>query len=146
MEDLIDLFRKIDLLDMKKYLNRFVAAKADTDLLALTTIHEIYLLLLAGLEQPTPTQVAEVLHVSKPAVTSMIGKLERLELIQKVRSKEDKRTYIIELGPKGERLYRIDQEYNDLIFSRIWERLSKEEQRVWRKILNIVVEVMEELD
>lgn len=141
---MLALLEKFRLLDWKHYLQRFVAAERDGDLLQLSTVHEMYLLLLAGLERPTPSQVAETLHVTRPAVSAMVRKLAAPQFIQKVGDPADRRTYRIHLGPKGQELYNIDERYYLAIFARVYERLSDAERQALRRVMEVAVDVMME--
>ena len=49
-------------------------------------------------------QVAERVHLSKPTLTSITDRLVAHELIERIRSDEDKRRVIVSLTPKGRAL------------------------------------------
>jgi DNA-binding MarR family transcriptional regulator len=60
-----------------------------------------YLTTIYYMGNPNFSQVAEVLELSKPAITAMIRKLTGMGLLKKVQSLEDKRFYNIIVTEKG---------------------------------------------
>ena len=98
-----------------------------------------YLTVIYSLETPTFGAVAEALHVTKPAVSSMIKKLSNLGLVEKVQDENDKRKYYVILSAKGENMVRGDYNIYQSITKNIKEIVSDEEQYL------MIQKTMEEL-
>ena len=47
------------------------------------------------------TDVSDVLSVTKPAVTNLADQLEKEKLISRIPHPEDRRSYLLEIQPKG---------------------------------------------
>ncbi|MDF2878901.1 MAG: transcriptional regulator, MarR/EmrR family protein [Clostridia bacterium] len=78
-----------------------------------------YLTTIYHLGKPNFSQVAEALNFTKPAISAMIGKLIKMELIEKEQSQEDRRIYYISLTSKGKQIVEGDEalyaEFDSLI-------------------------------
>ncbi len=98
-----------------------------------------YLTVIFSLESPTFGAVAEALHVTKPAVSSMIKKLTNLGLVEKVQDENDKRKFYVVLSAKGENIVRGDYSMYQTITKNIKEIVSDEEQYL------MIQKTMEEL-
>ncbi|MEK5108793.1 MarR family transcriptional regulator [Cytobacillus sp. FSL K6-0129] len=81
-------------------------SKAFTNLLTENELlHQNQLVLLLQLKingMMKITEIAEIFSVTPGAITSMVDKLEKLSLIQRVRELEDRRVVNIMLTPEGE--------------------------------------------
>jgi DNA-binding MarR family transcriptional regulator len=67
------------------------------------SLRQIYILdIIQGLQNPTPTQLARELKISKPSVSAAIDRLETAGYIRKVDSDEDRRSYHLHLTQKGQ--------------------------------------------
>ena len=62
-----------------------------------------YLDAIHHLENPTPSELARRLQISKPSVTAAIDRLTEAGYIRKVQSDEDRRSYHLHLTEKGQR-------------------------------------------
>ena len=62
-----------------------------------------YLDAIHHLENPTPSELARRLQISKPSVTAAIDRLTEAGYIRKVQSDEDRRSYHLHLTEKGHR-------------------------------------------
>jgi MarR family transcriptional regulator for hemolysin len=49
----------------------------------------------------SPSQMAEILQVTPPMVTKIIGKLSHFQLVERLDNKTDKRAVVIRLTPQG---------------------------------------------
>ena len=58
--------------------------------------------IIQGLQNPTPTELAHELKISKPSVSAAIDRLETAGYIRKVDSDEDRRSYHLHLTQKGQ--------------------------------------------
>lgn len=62
----------------------------------------VYLEMIQHLENPTPTELARKLKISKPSASAAIDRLETAGYIRKVDSDDDRRSYHLHLTPKGQ--------------------------------------------
>lgn len=96
------------------------------------------------LREPTITEIAHRLNVTKASVTAGINKLVKGGYVMKTRSNEDKRVFHISLTRAGERLVQLKhqalRDYEEFIL----EALSDEESRQFHAILAKLVTLFEE--
>lgn len=52
------------------------------------------------------TEISGKLHISKPAVTNLVDRLEENKFLKRVPHSEDRRISLIQIEPKGEKLVR----------------------------------------
>ena len=78
------------------------------------------------LDQPTITELAEQLDITKPSVTAGVNKLVTLGYVRKIPSTEDKRVVHIELTTAAKTLvsakYHALQQYGDFIRSALTDQ------------------------
>lgn len=60
-----------------------------------------YLTAIYHLNEPNLGTVASELHLTKPAISALVKRLEHHALIEKTQSQEDKRIFTLKLTPKG---------------------------------------------
>jgi len=109
--------------------------------LQLTLSQYFYLRAIGNNSEPTPGALADMLGVSRPTVTAMLAKLERLGFLTKKRSTRDKRVFRIILTKKGERISKADHAaYTDLL-----ELLDKRLDDKEKAMLESLMEKMADL-
>lgn len=95
----------------------------------------LYLDLIDLIPDCTASRLAEILHVSKPAVTIKVNELEKLGLIEKSRSATDKRVFYLRVnGPLVEE-YRAYDESLRRALAAIQEKYSQSDIDVFCKVL-----------
>lgn len=95
-------------MDLKKMVNRFYLDMVINELQLANYNHYqhvtynslLYLDIIAYKEKCTVSYIAEVLHVAKSAVTLKIKELEKLGLVVKKQSQQDKRVYYLYVNEK----------------------------------------------
>jgi DNA-binding MarR family transcriptional regulator len=87
----------------------------------------IYLDLIARLGNPTPTELARALEVSKPTVSVAIDHLEEAGYVRKVQSDEDRRSYHLHLSEKGEQFSRTHANVHRAIVQMLTAGLDESE-------------------
>ncbi len=99
----------------------------------------LYLETIAQLEQPTFSDLADQLEVSRPSVSAVIRKLKQNGYVRKIQSPEDGRVYHILLTPKGQALSAMHDNIHRILAERLMSNLSKDETEqlaaLLRKIL-----------
>lgn len=122
------LIEFVDTLDQSlKTLQRQVGLGSGFSTLTISQLH--YIDAIARLGEPTITEIAEVLKITKASVTGGINKLTALDFVQKTRSKADRRVIHVRLTQAAQELvearFRALHEYGQFIQS----ALSEEEAR-----------------
>jgi DNA-binding MarR family transcriptional regulator len=100
------------------------------------TVHQLqYLDAINDLENPTITELAKKLHITKASVTVGVNKLIKMGFVSKTQSKADKRVFHVSLKESGRQFaaakYQALQDYGKFIKS----ALSKEEAKQFEAIL-----------
>jgi DNA-binding MarR family transcriptional regulator len=140
MEELLLAF--IDTLDLS--LKKLRKQVGDSSGFAKLTIHQLqYIDAIGALGQPTLTELAEKLQITKASVTNGINKLISLGFVTKHQSNEDKRVYHVNLSADGlqivEAKYQALRDYGEFIRS----ALNAEEARQFELILAKLVQLFE---
>ena len=99
----------------------------------------LYVETIARLENPTFSELAEALSVSKPSVTALVHKLIRMGYLKKIQSQEDRRVYHINLAEKGLRFTEMHANVHRLMAERLTARLDGEQISQLAALLKTVV-------
>ncbi|OGW87249.1 MAG: hypothetical protein A3C35_07095 [Omnitrophica bacterium RIFCSPHIGHO2_02_FULL_46_11] len=79
---------------------------------------------------PVPmTHLSKYLHISKPAVTNLVDRLEESKCLKRTPHPKDRRIYLLKLEPKGEKLVRKTQAYMLRILLKTLEQFNVREQK-----------------
>ncbi len=102
--------------------------------------HGSILHLLYAKESVTMKEIADFIHKTKPTVTVLINKLEKLGFVYRQKSELDSRIVYIKLTQKGEELKPIFDDVSNILNEKVYKDLSKEEsqtvERILQKVLN----------
>jgi len=94
------------------------------------SLRQIYILdIIQSLQNPTPTELAHELKISKPSVSAAIDRLETAGYIRKVDSDEDRRSYHLHLTQKGQVFSQAHDETHRHLAQFITRNLEAEEVR-----------------
>ncbi|GGD16399.1 MarR family winged helix-turn-helix transcriptional regulator [Pontibacillus salipaludis] len=93
----------------------------------LSSTVEVLLMAVIRMGNPTSSQLAEKLSITKSAVSQMISKLEEDEFIVKHADPDDKRVQRIGLGHKGEAYAKDLEQYDNYVYHLFANSLSDEE-------------------
>lgn len=86
-----------------------------------------YIKMLNKEEGSTISEIAEKLSLSKPSVTEMIKKFQKMDLVYKEGCVHDKRIQYIKLTDKGLNIANIEKLTVDFLATQLEERLSEED-------------------
>lgn len=103
----------------------------------------IYLDLIGRLSNPTPTELARALQVSKPTVSVAINHLEEAGYVRKVQSDEDRRSYHLHLSEKGEQFSRAHANVHRAIAQMITTGLDEAEVEQLTRLMGKVLRHLE---
>ena len=101
--------------------------------LSSTQIHHIDLIY--HKHNPTLTELAKTLKVTKPTVTNSIEKLEKLELVFKIQSDEDRRIQHLHLTKKGMEIAKLHDRFHIVFTEKLVSNLNNEEIKQLSAIL-----------
>lgn len=121
-------------------LKNFLGDIGDSTGFSKLTVHQLqYIEAINELGEPTITEIAARLNITKASVTAGINKLLRLGYVTKTHSCQDRRVVYVKLTEAGELLveakYQTLKDYAALIRS----ALSEDEARIFEEILSRLV-------
>ena len=95
----------------------------------------------------TASKIAELLHVSNPAVTLKVNELIRQGLVTKTVDSRDKRRNLLSVNEEVIPQYKIYRRQDNEVIRRITDHYTPEEIRKFCEMLNIISDInFEELD
>ncbi|MDR2962054.1 MAG: MarR family transcriptional regulator [Bacteroidales bacterium] len=106
----------------------------------LTATQFHYLEIIGELENPTLTELATVMKLTKPSVTATIDRLIIKGLVRKVHSDIDKRSSHLHLTEIGEQINKRHDFAHDFVIGLIAKRLSQEEIKSFTAFLDKITE------
>lgn len=105
-----------------------------TDYYYLTTIY--------NMDNPNLGQVAEKLKLTKPAISALVKRLIKNDLIEKIQSSEDGRIYYLKVTEKGIKIIEGDNAIYSKFTNLIGEVISKEQLKEFDCLLGEVVKLL----
>lgn len=114
-------------------------AKEQFNLSSLTLTQMHYLEAINHLENPTITELAHELKLSKPTVTVALDKLIEKECVIKVKSDEDRRSAHVHLAEKGKLINQMHDYAHKRISESIQNKLSSNELDQLIMLLNKIL-------
>lgn len=96
------------------------------------------------MEHPNFGDVAKALNLTKPAVSALIKRLMRHELIEKIQCKEDKRIFYLSLTEKGKAMIEGDHEIFSRLESAIRTTVNTDQLQALDGLLNVVVSLLDD--
>ena len=107
---------------------------------SLTTVETYCMETIQALGQPTVNEFATFAGISPPNAAYKVASLIRKGYLQKVRSKNDRREYHLQVTDKYLEYYNIGNGYVLEVMERVRERFSPEECRQLERMLRIIGE------
>jgi len=99
---------------------------------------------IAGAEEVTITELANIMGVSPPSASVMVDRLKEKGIIVRERSRKDRRKVVVRLTDKVcEQMNRVHQGIFDS-FIELVEKIGPETARKWCEVLSAVKAVLEE--
>jgi len=126
--------RLFDLYD-EKCEKKLKSKLSATNLNHLTFSHYEYLHHIHTLDQPTLSELANHLSLSKPSVTVMVNKLLKEGLLEKVQDNQDKRVFHVKLSELGYQVVMLERQSFYEVTDVIMSKLSTEEQEILLKLI-----------
>jgi len=98
------------------------------ELASLTPRQERCIEVIAEENNPTLSEISNLLGISKPSVSALLEKLERRVYLRRVRSDQDRRTAHVHLTPKGEVAANLHRDQHRRISELLMENLTQKER------------------
>lgn len=111
----------------------------NSDLVSLSRKQIYYLDIINQMKNPTLSEIADKLGLSKPSVTVFVDKLTKDGYLVKVKSDADRRVSHIHLGPNGEMIANLHNTVHDHIERFLTQSLDFEEIEQLTAILSKAV-------
>ena len=89
----------------------------------------------------TATRIAELLHVSKPAVTLKINELIRQGLVTKMQDPNDRRKNYLSVNEEAIPKYKVYRRQDDDAIQRITKKYSEDDIRKFCEMLDIISDI-----
>ena len=118
-----DHFREIQVKFSRFYAH--VLNKADISISQYALLNQ-----LTNSKEMPMTEVGEKLHITKPAVTHLVDRLEKFKLLKRVEHPTDRRVFLIKISPKGRRVTRQIQSDVLKIVSKALNQFKANEQKI----------------
>jgi DNA-binding MarR family transcriptional regulator len=99
----------------------------------------LHLETITQLGQPTFSELASKLAITKPSVTAIVKKLRNMGYVKKVQSQEDLRVYHIVLTPKGKQFTEMHDRTHRLLAERLAQNLNEQEIHQMAVLLKKVI-------
>ena len=133
-----------DLKEAVKYLTILVEEILDDTLnrydIKDITHHQLnYLKVIIRMKNPTISELASELKLTKPTVTVMIDKLVAKGYVKKVKSDEDRRCSHLHIDNKGEQINDILDNVHEELAGKISRKLNETETRILMELLKKIV-------
>jgi len=100
---------------------------------------------LIGRRTMSMTEVSSHLHVSKPAVTNLVDRLEENGYLKRLAHPEDRRVFLLEVEAKGERVVRSMQARGLELLLKVFDQFNTKEQKVISSFYQLLSEKMDEM-
>jgi len=110
--------------------------KSESDLKSLTARQLYCLELIREMENPSLSELAERMNISKASMSVMIERLERNILIYKVASDKDRRIAHVHLTEAGERAASLHKDLHNRIAELLTGEMTESEKEILIVLLN----------
>jgi DNA-binding MarR family transcriptional regulator len=104
----------------------------------------LYLRKIYSLGNPTMSELAKAMEVSKPSSSNMVSKMAEKGLVETRASPKDGRVCLLELTDKGRKVIEIENGADMKFFEKVREILDEEELEVLEKIFGKIAAGLEE--
>lgn len=108
--------------------------------LTLTQMH--YLETINHLKNPSITELAQEMNLTKPTITVIIDRFIEKELVVKVKSDDDKRSTHLHLTEKGKQINQMHDHAHRILASSMTKKLTLTEKNILIELLEKVVSGM----
>jgi DNA-binding MarR family transcriptional regulator len=108
------------------------------------TLPQYYVLVALAQEGELPmNQLAKRLHITKPAITNLVNKLEKEHLLVRKHDPRDRRMLPVALTAKGEQTVKSIQKVFIDFIGRTFSRIPENDRLIIKRFYQILIEEME---
>ncbi|MEM1135827.1 MAG: MarR family transcriptional regulator [Bacteroidota bacterium] len=132
------LFEIIDFISNSTKDNK-EAVLSEDEFSKLTIKQYFYMDLISRLKDPTFTELAEKLQITKPSVSAIVNKLIDKGYIKKIQSEDDQRSYHLHLSDKGKTLIEAENKIYRAFSLHIRNTLNEGEQEQFIHIMKKIL-------
>ena len=90
------------------------------------------------------TAASARMHISKPAVTSLVDRLEKKKCLRRINDVNDRRVSILKILPRGEKMVREMQEKMLVFFLQTLDQLTPKERKTIIRFYRILTQTVYE--
>lgn len=90
------------------------------------------------------TEVSEKLHITKPAVTHLVDRLEKNKFLKRLPHSSDRRISLLQVQPKGTRIVRDTQSYVLRFLLRTLDELNSQERKAVSRFYSLLSQTLDE--
>lgn len=98
---------------------------------------------LAALGPVSMTLVSKKLHISKPAVTNLVDRLEQNRCLKRLAHPKDRRIYLLQIQPKGKKIVRKIQAHVLAILLQTLAQFSAKDKKTITQFYKLLSQQME---
>lgn len=91
------------------------------------------------------TETSCKLHVSKPAITNLVDRLEQKKLLKRIPHPKDRRIYLLEIQPKGEKIVRDIQAQVLTLLLKTLDQLNTAERKSVIRFYALISKTLDEM-
>ena len=135
------LFEIIDFISNSTKENK-EAVLSEDEFSKLTIKQYFYLDLISRLKEPTFTDLAEALKITKPSVSAIVNKLIDKGYIHKEQSEDDQRSYNLHLTDKGKTIIEAENKIYRAFSLHIRTTLNEAEQEQFVHIMKKILKTL----
>lgn len=106
--------------------------------ISIKDLHMIHTISIKG--NPSVSEIAKILFISKQATAKRVNKLEKLGYIQKTINKQDKRSVKVTLTHKGKLLCRLHNHAHNEYIKSLLQDCSPNDKKTLDNIINHIIE------
>lgn len=103
-----------------------------------------YLTVISQLENPNLGDIARELKLTKPAISAMVQRLIKNDLVEKLQSPKDKRVYYLKITEKAKKIIQGDYALYDNLAEEVEKLLSEEQLSDIDCLLTILMNQLKE--
>jgi len=121
--------------------NKFIIEKLNNNgIKELAPSHGDILAVLYFYGKSTMKEIADKIHRTKPTVTVLVDKLEKLEFVKREHSEKDNRYTYVTLTQKGKNFRPIFENISNNLNEKMFKNISDSDYEILEKLLNKILE------
>ncbi len=90
------------------------------------------------------TDASEKLHISKPAVTHLVDRLEKNKFLERISHLKDRRIYLLEIQPKGKKIVRQIQSCIFRYLLKVLDQFNEQDRKTIVKFHALIAHTMDQ--